>query len=63
MKRLDLLVAIFAAFQGIQGTLTAEQADEGFAIVENEFGCDLDAVDAYLRAEMAALALACRAVS
>lgn len=63
MKRLDLLVAIFAAFQGIQGTLTVEQANEGLAIVENEFGCDLDAVAAYLRSEMAACALACRAVS
>lgn len=58
-SRTDILVAILASFQGIAGDLTAEEAERGFLIVENEFDCDLEAVAAHLRSQERALSLAC----
>ena len=57
--RTEILVAVLAAYQGIAGDLTEEEAERGFAIVENEFDCDLDAVAAHLRSQERALSLAC----
>jgi len=60
MNRVALLAAVLAAFQGIKGHLTAEQWEQGIAIVEGEFDSDLDAVAAYLKSEATACALVCR---
>lgn len=40
--------------------MTPEEWSYGIAIVEDEFACDLDAVTAHLKAELAACALAVR---
>jgi len=60
MSRTELLLAVLAAFSGIKGNLTPAQCEEAFAIVENEYNDDLEAVEADLRREMNACALACR---
>ncbi len=61
-RRTAILAACLAAFAGINGNLTEAEVDYGMAVIENEYNCDLDAVAAALRAEMAACALACRVV-
>ena len=61
-RRTEILAACLAAFAGIRGSLTEQEWDYGMAIVETEYGCDLGAVAASLRSEMAACALACRVV-
>ena len=62
MGRTELLIAILAAFQGIRGNLTEAQADKAIAIVEHEFGGDLEAVKKHLAKEAAMMSLVCRAV-
>lgn len=59
-SRTDILIAVLAAFSGIRGNLTEREWAYGIAIVEDEYGCDLEAVERDLRAEMAACSLACR---
>ena len=61
LSRTELLIAILAAFQGIKGNLTEKQADAAIAIVEEDFGGDLDKVAAHLRSEATVLELACKA--
>ena len=58
--RTEILAAVLAAFAGMPGNLSETEWERGIAIVEGEFDCDLDAVAAALRAELAACALACR---
>lgn len=59
-RRTEILAAVPAAFAGMPGNLTEGEWNEGIAIVEGEFDCDLDAVAASLRSELTACALACR---
>lgn len=59
-RRPEILAAVLAAFAGMPGNLSETEWEQGIAIVEGEFDCDLDAVAAALRAELAACALACR---
>ncbi len=61
-RRTEILAALLAAFSGITGSLSEAEVDYGMAVIETEYGCDLDAVAAALRAELAACSLACRAV-
>lgn len=61
MNRTEILAGIIAAFAGIRGNMTDAEWSYGIAIVEDEFACDLDAVAAHLKAELAACALAVRA--
>lgn len=60
MNRINLLAAVLAAFNGIKGNMSEAEWEQGVAIVENEFDCDLDAVALYLRSELAACELVCK---
>lgn len=61
MRRIEILVSVLAAFSGMKGNLSEQEWNYGIAIVENEFGSDLDAVAAYLKTEMKACESKCRA--
>ncbi len=57
--RTEILVILLGAFNGLVGDLSEAEVNYGMAVIERDYGCDLDAVAADLRAERAALALAC----
>jgi hypothetical protein len=60
--RTEILAACLAAFSGISGALSEAEVDYGMSVIETEYGCDLDAVAAALRDELAACVLVCRVV-
>lgn len=59
-NRTAILMTLLAAFSGIRGNLSEQEADYGMRIIETEYDGDLDALKRDLQAEMTACSLACR---